>query len=260
MTKKTCSDDIAFYSLEKLGYQVDIIPASDKKEADFIVKYKDNIALVEAKLKEDSDETIENRVADLSTKRVSIVDSKLGRNETYSGIIRSASKQLSSSDKQHDFKVLLFTVSGINTESKKDQLKDTIYGSTLIIEGNKSKVCYFFRNSDFYRRTNIDAIIIGVWDIQSKQIYFELCLNPYAKNYQLLKVSNFIEPFGQAIIDPIELERKGLAYIPDCDIERNLTELQKLSPMYNPILQHLQEKYKTGYLINVDLNAPDIES
>jgi len=97
MANKISSDSIALYSLEKLGYQVEKIQPSEKKEADFIVSYKNNISLVEAKLKKDSDETIENREKDLSEGRVSVVDSKLGRNETYSGIIRSASNQLSSS-------------------------------------------------------------------------------------------------------------------------------------------------------------------
>jgi hypothetical protein len=223
------------------------------------VKYNGSIALVEAKLKEDSCETVEKREKDLSEDGVSVVESKLGRNETYSGIIKSASKQLSSSsDKPHDFKILMFIVSGINTRSKKDQFKDTIYGSTLVIDGNKGKPCYFFRNSDFYRRTNIDAVILGECDTNNARISFELCLNPYGKNYQSLKESDFITPFGSAIIDPIELEKKGLAYIPDDDVDRRLNELEKICQTCNPILRHLEKKYKTGYLVHADFNAPEI--
>lgn len=253
------SDCIAHEYLEGLGYQVEVIPTSDhdrKKEADFIVSYDGHIAIVEAKLKEDDQKIAEEKERTLASGEVSIVEGKLGRNETISGVIRTAAKQLSSSsDKKHDFKIISFVATGSNEKTKAGQFKDTIYGSTSIIHGSTYKPCYFYRNSDFFRRRIIDGAIVGY--IFNREIYLELCLNPYSNNYEKLKSSSFIKPFKTAIIDPIELERQGLAYIPDEGIERKLSSLHLLSPMCNPILAHLREKYRTGFLIAADFNSPE---
>lgn len=254
------SDRIARECLEDLGYQVEVIPTSDhdrKKEADFIIGYDGHIAILEAKLKEDDKKTAKEKESALASGEVSIVEGKLGRNETISGVIRTSAKQLaSSSDKEHDFKIVSFLATGSNVKTKADQFKDTIYGSTSIIHGSTYKLCYFYRNSDFFRRKVIDGAIVGY--IFNGKISLELCLNPYSNNYEKLKTSSFIKPFGTAIIDPVELERQGLAYIPDENIERKLNDLQLLSPMYNPILCHLMEKYNTGSLIAADFDSPEL--
>ncbi len=261
------SDDIAITVLNNLGFGVEVIPTSDaeqKKEADFLVKYKNHVAIVEAKLKEDDAVVLEQREKRLQAGKVSIVDSSLGRNETYSSLIKNAKTQLeSSSDKKHDFKIAFFIITGINPVAKRDQLKDTIYGSTLILEaGNKpSKRCFFYRNSDFYRRKGIDAMIIGTsYDFyeDTDLVEIELCLNPYGVNYHKLKESAFLEPFGSSITDPMELERNGLAYIPDAEIHRNLSALEGLCQMNNPILSHLQEKYDTDYIFQIDFDSPEL--
>jgi len=104
------SDCIAREYLEGLGYQVEVIPTSDrdrKKESDFIVSYDGHTAIVEAKLKEDDQNVAEEKERTLAAGEVAIVEGKLGRNETISGVIRTAAKQLSSSsDKEHDFKLM----------------------------------------------------------------------------------------------------------------------------------------------------------
>lgn len=265
--KLTKSDKIAYLLLYGLGYAVDIVPTSDKeekKESDFLVQYKIDIALVEAKLKENDPETLKERNKCLKENNVFIMDDELGRNETLSGIIRKAKNQLSSSSQKHDFKIMLFLAEGVDAKTKKDQFKDTIYGSTLIYDSKskRSKTCYFFRNSDFYRRKIIDAAIVGY--IIGDDIYFEMCLNPYSEKYNEFKNSDLLEPFKcsthSAVIDPIELELKGLAYIPDKDINRKLDDFSKIftNSNYNPILAHIQEKYQTGFLMNIDFKSPTI--
>lgn len=253
------SDCIARGYLEGLGYHVEVIPTSDhdkKKEADFIASYGGYIAIVEAKLKEDDQKIADEKERVLASGEVFIVEGRLGRNETISGVIRTAAKQLSSSsDKKHDFKIISFVATGSNAITKANQFKDTVYGSISIINGSTCKPCYFYRNSDFFRRSIIDGAIVGY--IFNGNIHLELCLNPYSNNYEKLKASSFIEPFKKAIIDPVELERQGLAYIPDEKIERKLSESSQLSPIYNPILIHLKDKYKTGFLIAVDFDSPE---
>jgi hypothetical protein len=258
------SDEVAYELLQNLGYAVEIIPTSDneqKKEADFLICYENIVAIVEAKLKEDDPDIANEKEKKLVAGEVSIVEGKLGRNETHSGIINKATKQLiSSGDKEHDFKIISFIATGSNVKTKADQFKDTIYGSTLIMEssnnGTTSKICYFFRNADFYRRKGIDAAIVSY--ILNGKIITQLCLNPYSKKFDVLRSSIFLEPFNGAVIDPIELENQGLAYIPDDDIDRKPNDLHKLSPMYNSILQHLTKKYNTGFLVNVDFDSTEL--
>lgn len=254
------SDNIAKKLLLDLGYTVEVIPTSDnkqKKEADFLISYDNIVAIVEAKLKEDDPEVAKEKEAKLASGHVSVVEGKLGRNETISGIIGKAKIQIeSSSDKKHDYKIISFIASGSNAKTKADQFKDTIYGSTSIIEGNTQKPCYFYRHADFFRKKIIDAAIVT--HITNNEMIIQLCLNPYSSNYKSLKSSNFITPFGKAVIDPFELERQGLAYIPDPEIERKLNDFHKLSPLYNPILLHLTEKYNTGFLIAADFNSPEL--
>jgi hypothetical protein len=254
------SDDIAYNLLKNLGFHVESIPTSDhnqKKEADFLVSYKGHTAIVESKLKEDNPKISKENEEKLAKGEAAIVEGRHGRNETFSGIIRKADQQLkSSADKHHSFRIVLFICTGSNVKTKKRQFIDTIYGSTTIIEGNTEKICYFYRNSDFYRRRSIDAAI--VFYILGMDAGVELCLNPYSAAYESLRKSAFIEPFGNCVVDPFELERKGLAYIPDPDIERTLPELQKIFNFINPILENLTNKYRTGYLMAVDYNSPEL--
>lgn len=254
------SDNIAYKLFSRLGYNVESIPTSDntqKKEADFLICYDNIVAIIEAKLKEDDLELSLGKEAKLASGGVSVIEGKLGRNETISGVIEKAKKQvLSSSDKEHDFKIISFIASGSNAKTKADQFKNTIYGSTAIIEGNTQKTCYFYRNADFFRKKIIDAAVVS--HIFSNEITTQLCLNPYSNNYDLLRISSFIRPFGEAVIDPFELERQGLLYIPDSHVERKLKNVHKLSPLYNPILQNLTVKYKTGFIIAADFNSPEL--
>ncbi|MFS1422868.1 hypothetical protein [Shewanella sp. 10N.286.48.B5] len=258
------SDEVAYELLQNLGYAVEVISTSDneqKKEADFLICYKNIVAIVEAKLKEDDPNIINEKERNLVAGEVSIVEGKLGRNEIHSGIINKATKQLiSSGDKEHDFKIISFIATGSNVKTKADQFKDTIYGSTLIMESSDSvttsKICYFFRNADFYRKKEIDAAIVSY--ILNDKIITQLCLNPYSKKFEVLRNSIFLEPFNGAVIDPIQLENQGLAYIPDADVERTLNDFHKLSPVYSPILQHLTKKYNTGFLVGVDFDSPEL--
>lgn len=258
------SNKISKPLFEDLGYKVADIPTSDreeKKEADFLISYGNETAIVEAKIKEDEPKTACNKERDLSAGKVSIVETKLGRNETISGTINKAKKQLrSSSDKEHDFKLISFIATGSNVQAKIGQFMDTIYGSTLIVNpiDGSYKTCFFYRHSDFFRHRIIDAAVIG-YEQGSMITTKYLAINPYSENYERIKGSQFIEPFQEKVIDPIELEKQGLAYIPDPDIDRKLTELATLVHFHNPIIQHLMKKYQIADLIiPIDFNCSEL--
>lgn len=257
------SDDLARAALEAIGYEVSPIYISNKlgkKEADFLVSYQQISALIEAKLKENDPKEEEERETNLHSKGRYCSKHAGGRNETISGIIGHGARQLKSSeDKEHNFKILFFMADCINSKVVSEQFIDTIYGCTDVIEHsnqNSIKKCYFYRNSDFYRRKIVDAAIVAYMSTECVQL--KICLNPYSDNYLLLKNSKFILPFGKAVIDPIEEENLGKAYIPDDDIERKEQPFSKLFSLYDPVLIHLAEKYKTKYLIKLDWEKPEI--
>lgn len=257
------SDDLAQAALEAMGYEVSPTPPSKqsgKKEADFLVSYQEISALIEAKLKENDPEEEKNREDQLTSEGWYSSEHVRGRDETISGIIRNGARQLKSSEnKEHEFKILFFVADCINSKTVSEQFIDTIYGRTEIMEcdnQNSTKKCYFYRNSDFYRRRIIDAAIVG--HISNGHINLKICLNPYSENYLALKNSKFIPPFDGAIIDPIEEEKLEKAYIPDDNIERKEHPFTKLFSLYDPVLIHLAQKYKTKTLIKLDPNQPEI--
>lgn len=251
--------------LEELGFSVTKLPEkNDRKEADFLAKFGDEYFLIEAKIKSDSESEINNKEDTLSRGDVFVSEASLGRDETISTIIRHASKQLrsSSSFHYHNYKLVFIFCVDINTKTKSDKVIDTLYGRTQIIEMNKPnpvlKPCYFFRHADLYRKKDdIDGVIVGYEDLQGCAS-FQLCLNTYSDNYNKLKGSLLASKFGVALVDPVGEEKNQKAYIPDIDAPRSKPNNYYLTPLYNPMLHHLKEKYGTGLLLNVDFNSPEI--
>ena len=255
------SDKISIELLELLGYEVKKIPTSDaekKKEADFLVTYQGVTALIEAKLKEDSAETRVSKEKKLSNGDVFCAEGSAGFDDKISGISNTAKKQLrSSSDKKHDFKIISFCAVESNVGQKYQSFRDTIYGSTSIFDGvtKEVKTCYFYRNSSFYRHQLFDAAIIST--LRGDQFKATLCLNPYSPKYEDLKKSVFMTPFNEAVEDPVELEKQGLAFIPNDDIDRKLNPLEEINYGCNHIIQHLCEKYNKTILVPCDFKMPE---
>lgn len=236
--------------LESWGMKVEDIPTSDlqnKKEADFIVSFGGVRVLIEEKTKEDDPEYLNKRATELEQGGIHEVMIPIIRDETLSGIIRNAARQLrSSSDKHHDFRLIWFTATGENAQAKYEQFMATLYGRTNILEMDASRYrrCYYFRNSDFFRRSAIvDGAVVAHTD--GKSISVKLCINSLSPRYAALRESEVITPFGTAVEDPIELEADGKAFILDTDLDRNQEE---------PLLTYLQGKYKTKPLMKFDMN------
>lgn len=258
------SDDVAEDALTQLGFSVEKLPESTesgKKMPDFLVRHGPASAFVEAKLKVDDPKKAAARERALDAGEVYVSDHVLGRDETLSGIVQHGSKQLRA-DKgvEAEFKVLFVLMNCINARVVSEQLVDTLYGRTSVIEYGKPpqpKPCYFYRNSDFYRRQETDAAIVGHVRVHDGKTILKICLNPYSPRYQKLKASEFLLPFGQDVLDPIVEEVAGRAYIPDPEVERREQELTQAFSLYDPVLHHLAEKYKTEQLLRLDFNTPE---
>lgn len=232
--------------LEHWGVSVSDIPTSEKKEADFLATFGSSRVLIEEKTKENDPEYLAARGRELQQGRVHGVTLPLTRNETLSGIVRDASKQLrSSSNIEHDFRLIWFTATGVNARGKYEQFMSTLYGRTNILEMNSDSYrrCYYFRNADFFRRASVvDGAVAAHTD--GKAISAKLCLNALSPRYEALKRSAVLGAFGAAVEDPLELEAEGTAYILDCDLNRKDE---------GSLLSYLQAKYKTAPLMRFDL-------
>ncbi len=235
--------------LEHWGISIEDIPTSDrdeKKEADFLASFGEVRVLIEEKTKEDDPNYLATSAKELEQGGIHGKTIPLIRNETLSGIIRGAAKQLrSSTDKPHDFRLIWFTATGVDAEAKYEQFMVTLYGRTNIVELNAEgyRRCYYFRNSDFFRRaTVVDGAVAAYVDGTS--ITAGLCLNSLSPRYAELRRSSVVSPFGTAVEDPAGLEARGSAFVLDCDLNRK-DEGQ--------LLAYLKTKYKTGPLMTIDL-------
>lgn len=235
--------------LEHWGVVVEDIQTSDaeqKQAADFYARFGDINVLIEEKMKEDDSTYLAVRAAELETGEIHAATLPIVRNETLSGIVRSASRQLlSSSTLPHDFRLMWFTATGVHARGKYEQFIATLYGGTNILEMSSSNYrrCYYFRNADFFRRASvIDGAVAAYTDSQT--ITARLCLNTLSPRYQALRQSAVARTFGAAVEDPIELEKSGTAFILDCDLNRNDE---------GKLLAYLQAKYITAPLMKIDL-------
>ena len=235
--------------LQHWGVRVEDIPTSDleeKQEADFLATFGATRVLIEEKTKEDDPQYLADRASELERGDVHCVTLPIKRDETISGIVRSASRQLNSSANiPHDFRLMWFTATGVTARGKYEQFMATLYGRTNIIEMNASEFrrCYFFRNADFFRRAMVLDGAVAAYT-NGTSISTKLCLNPLSPRYEKLRASAVLAPFNEAIEDPIEMEQSESAFILDAAIDRkNEAEL----------LAFLQQKYQTGPLMKFDL-------
>lgn len=232
--------------LKRLGITVFDIPTSAKEESDFLATFGTYKVLIEEKTKIDNPARLSQRAATLSKGEVHGASTPLVRDNRLSGLVgKAASQLLSSAEKDHDFRLVWFTSTGVDAEAKFHQFIATIYGTTNILEMNAShyRRCYFFRNSDFHRYAQvIDGAIVA--QVFGSSISAKLCLNPLSPQFSALKNSSVVIPFGTAVEDPVALEQEQEVFVLDSDIDRNDE---------SALLAFLQSKYGTLPLMKFDL-------
>jgi len=239
---------IATQVLEAWGAKVESIPTSSKEESDLIAQLDGVRLLIEEKTKFEDPERMEARNIALSSGSVHGSTHPLRQSNRISGIVRKASKQLSSTgaDMAHDLKVLWFTGIGFDAEAKHFQFMSTLYGSTRILELNKPHMrqCYFFRNSDFFRyREHFDGAVAAY--LNGNTVTVKPCLNPYSASWDALRDSPYARNFKLGLIDPVAEESRGEAYIADTDIPRTDE---------HAMLCFLEKKYGLKMAQNMDMS------
>jgi hypothetical protein len=225
---------------EGLGYQVDKIPEDDAESPDFFISDNLSSYVLELKTKFPSSEEVEKRRRILDSGEIhNIHELVIGKN-TLSGIIKKAGNQLERYADEKVLRIVWLLATGHLAEPRMLQFEATLYGLTDIVSSQGASDCYFFFNSDFYRfRDIIDGAIV------STESDARLLLNPLSPRYAQLKVSSLPRHLGDAVVDPLELESRGKAFIVDSNVDRTDKET---------VLIYLRKKYGLDDMMDLTMN------
>ena len=239
---------IAVQAFRSWGAGVEPLPTSIKEECDWLVSLEGCRLIAEEKTKFEDALAIEARLKTLRSGGVHGQTVPLKPNNRLSGIVKKAVGQLSSTggDVSHDLRVIWFTGAGFDGEAKHYQLMSTLYGSTRVFELNGDghhRTCYFFRNSDFYRfRDVLDGAYVSY--LTGNTLTVKLCLNPHSTRWKELRDSPFAARLSNGLIDPVEEEKEGMAYIVDGDVERSDEQA---------VMCYLHTKYGLKQAMKIDM-------
>lgn len=224
---------------DNLGYQVEKIPETDEESPDFWLYDDTSSYVLELKTKFPSTEELEKRKHQLYSGEIhNIHELVIGKN-TLSGIIKKAKDQLESFRDENVLRLVWLLATGHLAEPRMLQFEATLYGLEPIVSRDCTRYCFFFYNSDFYRfREILDGAIV------STESEAKLLLNPLSPRYAQIKSSSLPKHFGEAVVDPMELESLGKAFLVDNEVNRGDKEA---------VLQYLGKKYALENPMNITM-------
>ena len=224
---------------EGLGYEVEKITENNEESPDFFMSDGKSSYVLELKTKFPSTEEVEKRKQILYSGEIhNVHETVIGKNRL-SGIIRKAGAQLKRYSDENAFRIVWLLATGHLAEPRMLQFEATLYGLAPIVSSQGARDSYFFYNSDFYRfREIIDGAIV------STESEAKLLLNPLSSRYAELKSSSLPKHLGKAVIDPVELESQGKAYLVDSDVDRDDKEA---------VLNYLRKKYGVEDMMNLTM-------
>ena len=224
------------------GYHVEKIAESDEESPDFLIFDDNSSYVLELKTKFPSEAEIEERKELLDASEIHNIQEVIMRKNRLSGIIKKATTQLRGYEEKDILRIVWLLATGHLAEPRLLQFEATLYGLTTLLDWSNQRgcICYFFYNSDFFRyRDVLDAAIV------STVSEAKLLLNPLSPRYVQTKNSSLPKHLGKAVVDPIELEKKGNAFFVDSDVDRGNEEA---------VLRYLREKYKSENILNIPKN------
>jgi hypothetical protein len=200
------------------GFSVDDVPRENNEErADQLVYNRSERILLELKIKGES--KIEEAQRDSVLSRGEIhrySDPSLRRNKM-SALISKGVSQLTQTPIAADFNVIWLHGAGRYCDHHQRRFIATLYGRRWLIEipGPGARWCYYFEDSDFFRRRHeLAAAIVSCGD------ECILCINDLHPAADRFRRSSFRASFKDSYIDPPEAETKNEAYIPPSEIDR----------------------------------------
>lgn len=224
------------------GYEINKIPETNEESPDFFITDNTSAYLLELKTKFPSEEEVAERETVLSSGEIYNIDEIITRKKSLSKIIWKAKNQLKNHEAEEDIlKLVWLLAAGHLAEPRLNQFEATLYGSIHLFSIERYGKCYFFHNSDFFKyREVLDGAIIST---ESKG---QLLLNPLSPRYNKMKGSSIIKHFKKgSIVDPIEIENQGQAFLVDSGINR---------ADEHAVLEYLKQKYKTEKIAVADIH------
>jgi hypothetical protein len=215
----------------QLGLKVEKIIERTEKSPDFLVQCGKYKYLIELKSKWTKKEFLKYREEELLSGKIFEEINPAGRKIPISRVVESACRQLKKSKIKSDFKLVWLHAKGHNHYFQVEDFESTLYGREYIADWGDNKplvYCYFFDKSDFYFHKNIlDGAII------SDDKGMKLCLNTLSPGYKEFNKCKLREAFQDAVIDPVDAEINGKAFLVDPEFDRN----------HGDVIGYLTEKY-----------------
>lgn len=224
------------------GYRVEKIPEGDEESPDFLISDDTSLYILELKTKFPSEMEIEERRKSLEAGEFHNIHEPIISKNTLSGIIKKAKDQLDTHKEKDILRIVWLLATGHIAEQRMLQFEATLYGLTTLLDWSNKRDgdCFFFYNSEFFRyRDVLDAAIVST---ESEERFL---LNPLSPRYMQTKTSSLPKHFGKGLVDPIELEKDGIAFFVDSDVDRGDEEA---------VLRYLKDKYKSDNILNITMN------
>jgi hypothetical protein len=223
------------------GFRVDDISEHDNEErADQLIYDQSVRVLLELKIKGEDEGEVAGRDSVLDSGGIHRrAESSLRRNRM-SALIAKGVSQLIHTPIAADFNVLWLHGAGRYADHHQMRFIATLYGRRWVIQvkGSDHRYCYYFDDSDFFRhRAMLAAAIVSCGE------ECQLCINDLHPNAEKFRHSSFRALFGDAYIDPPELEARGDAYIAPANVSR-----EDQAVMLNAVAK----KYNVERLVDFD--------
>jgi hypothetical protein len=199
--------------LERLGrFEVKRIPPSNEiKRPDLLVRYGQEVHLIEQKTKGDDPTECAEELEDLKFSKIIDRSKELQPRSRLSGLIRGALDQIEAyPDAGNAYKLVWFTLWGAWHRVNADSIFKGVYGlqHVLDVDDHSTKIhdCLYFGFSDFQRYKEIDAIIVKDGDS------LQVLVNEFSPRYTEFMKSHLVSVFREGVYDPKEVIAKGGAY------------------------------------------------
>lgn len=226
------------------GFQVTEIPETTTETPDLLLEKNEQRFLLEIKTKEDDPVELAEFHDTLQRGGVAETALPFAPQNTISGVVRKGASQLAAfADPTDPFRLLWLLAIGTDAKGQYEQFRSTLYGLTNVVGPDAVPLmpCYFLKHSAFFRwRASLDGAIIATTRGA------ELLLNPLSGRCAALAQSEVAQMFQPHVVDPLELERLGHAYVADCEIDRNNE---------NEVLGYVSGKYGRPMLMAMNLGS-----
>lgn len=216
-------EELVRKNFEAAGFRVEKIAEAAEKRCDWRVNDDTDEYIVEEKDKEDSDshkKLVEKAHQDGSAFGTAPV---VG-NKRAAEVLRKAAKQVASTPAvEAAFRLIWFASHGADADYVLETARRSLYGNATVFpcdhrgEMGEERTCFYWYHGEFHRLQDIDAVILygrGKW---------ALCINHFSPRYAAFRKSKLAALFHsprQRPMDPLEMEKMGIAYIVDGAVDR----------------------------------------